>query len=447
MNKEMLNTEQLEAFNGITDGIKGLLANNKYKTVPIEERIFMLTAGAGCGKSFTTSVLIQECDRLGYYMRACTPTHKSLAVLNEMIEQTGLKVQSSTIHSYLGLKIKENHDSGKYELVQEYGNNPPEPVDIIYCDEASMVSPELFEYIKAEMEYDTIKIIIFISDQYQLPPVEGNREFPLYTNDKVTKYTLNNIVRQAQDSNIIKLASIIRESIMSGEYLSNIEIKEAVKECEADDVLILKNEKDFLTKYYDSEYPAHTNLVVAYRNASVSKYNSKIRNTLIESDECFTIDEELVFNEAHFDNADNCIHRNNETVKIKHLKKIEESDLGIHYWKIIDTNDKVFRAVDFNDLSDYEYELNELAKKAKRGSPLERKAMWGQFFNLKKTFQNVAYTYCFTSHRTQGTSCNEAYIVLDEILGMRSITGAKTMLRSLYVALTRPKKRLVIFMR
>ena len=143
MTKEQLNPEQLSAFNGITNGVKNLLANNKYKEVSIEDRIFMLNGGAGCGKTFTTAVLIQEFNKLGYYMRACTPTHKSLAVLDEMIEQTGTALSSSTIHSYLGLKVKEDHNTGKYLLEQSYGNNPPEPVDICLLDECYLGDVEV----------------------------------------------------------------------------------------------------------------------------------------------------------------------------------------------------------------------------------------------------------------------------------------------------------------
>lgn len=447
MNKiEQLNEEQRVIVDDLIPKLTKLLSNSTYKDVKLEDRMFTITSGAGCGKSFTTSILIQELDKLGYYMRACTPTHKSLAVLDEMIEQTGTSVASSTIHSYLGLKVKEDHNTGKYILEQEYGSNPPENVDILWVDEASMVSEDLFEYIKAELQYNTIKIAIFVSDKYQLPPVEG-KEFPLYSNDKITAYTLHNIVRQAEGSNIIKLATKIRESIMSGNYLSNIEIKEIIQECKSEDVVIVKNEKELLERYYLSDYPAQSNLVVAYKNATVSKYNKKIRNTLINAEECFVRGESLVFNEAHFDNADICVHRNNETIEIKHLEKIRETSLDLYYWKVIDTKDRVFRAVDFNELTDYEYELSELAKKAKKGSPLEKKALWQQFFTLKKTFQNVAYTYAFTSHRTQGSSCNECFILLDEIIGMRNIIGDETMLRSLYVALTRPKQRLIIMMK
>lgn len=446
MSRELLNEEQLAVLESFIPAVQNIIVNDKYKDMILDERMFCLIGSAGTGKSFTTAEIIKECAELGLSMRACTPTHKSLAVLQEMIETTGVTVPAGTIHSYLGLKVKEDHETGKYILVQDYGANPPELVDLLLVDESSMVSSDLFEYIKAEIELGTIKAILFISDQYQLLPVDSG-EFPLYTNPNITTYKLLNVVRQAQDSNILKFATKIRDSIISGKYLSNLEIKELAQECKGDDFQIVKNEKELLEVYYDSNYEPVTNLVVAYKNATVSKYNKKIRNTLIDEDECFSLGELLVFNEAHFDNSDTCIHRNNETVEICDLKKLEDSSLGINYWKLIDEEGRVFRAVDFNDLMDYDYELSELAKQAKKANPLDRRALWARFFELKKSFQNVAYVYCFTSHKTQGSTANEAYVILDEILGMRNITGDEGTLRSLYVAVTRPKHKLILMTR
>lgn len=446
IDKDMLNEEQLVIVEDFIPKVSNLIYNDKYKEVSLEERMFSLEGAAGTGKSVTTSVIIKEVDNLGFSIRACTPTHKSLNILAEMIENTEVVVPQSTIHSYLGLKVKECHETGRYKLEQEYGSNPPEPVDLLLVDESSMVSPELYEYIKAEMEMNVIKVVLFISDKYQLPPVDSG-ENPIYENDKITKYLLLNVVRQAQDSNILKFATAIRDSIKSGKYLSNLEIKELAQEFVGDDLEIIKSDKEFLQKYFDTPYSSQENLVVAYKNATVSKYNKKIRNTLIEEDECFSEGELLVFNEAHFDSADNCVHRNNETVEIQSIKKLEDSSLGINYWKIIDTEDRVFRAVDFNDLMDYDFELNDLAKQAKKAKGLERSALWARFFELKKSFQNVSYTYAYTSHKTQGSTCCESYVVLDELLGMRSVIDAETMLRSIYVAVTRPKHKLLLLMK
>jgi len=444
--KEMLNDEQKYVLEDLIPKVKTLIMNDKYKEVELEGRMFSLEGAAGSGKSFTTSVIIKEVDALGFSIRACTPTHKSLSVLAEMIDNTEVVVPQSTIHSYLGLKVKECHETGKYKLEQEYGSKPPEEVDLLLVDESSMVSPELYEYIKAEMEMNVIKVVLFISDNHQLLPVDSG-ENPIYENDKILKYQLLNVVRQAQDSNILKFATAIRDSIKSGNYLSNIEIKELAYEYIGHDLEIIKNDKEFLQKYLDTPYSAQENLVVGYKNATVSKYNKKIRNTLVEEDECFSEGEFLVFNEAHFDNADNCVHRNNETVEIQSIKKLEDTSLGISYWKLIDTEDRVFRAVDFNDLMDYDFELNDLAKQAKKAKGLERSALWARFFELKKSFQNVSYTYAYTCHKTQGSTCCESYVILDELLGMRSIIDAETMLRSIYVAVTRPKHKLILLIK
>lgn len=443
--KDMLNDEQRFILDDLIPKVNKLVLNDGYKTAKIEDRMFCLTASAGCGKTFLTTVLLKELDTLGINVRVTSTTHKSLAILDEMLANAGVNVESSTIHSYLKLKLKECHITGTHILEQD-GAKAVEEVSVLIVEESSMCSGELFEYIEAEMLRDTICVAILISDRYQLPPVQAT-EFPLYTREDITKYELTKVVRQAEGSNILKFATYIRDAIISKNYPTNIEIKEFAQECIGDDFTILNSDKELLSEYYNSKYEPESNLIVGYKNATVSRYNKKIRNTLIEDDCCLTIGEKLVFNEAHFDTQDNCVHKNNETIEIQSFKKLEDKELGVNYYKIIDTEDRLFRAVDFNDLMDFEYELSELSKKAKKSSGLEKSILWKRFFELKKCFQSVSYIYAFSSHKTQGSTCNEAYVLLGEILNMRSIIGEDNMLRSLYVSVTRPRHRLILLMR
>ena len=445
IDKSMLNEEQLFILEDMVSKVTRLVANGEYKSASVEDRMFTLTASAGCGKTYLTSVLLKEFDKLGLNCRVTSSTHKSLAILDEMINQVGVAVESSTIHSYLKLKLKEDHNTGMHILEQD-GGKPVDYASVLFLEESSMCSGELFEYIEAELERDNIGVIVCISDRYQLPPVQAT-EFPLYTREGITKYELKNVVRQASGSNILKFATYIRDAIISENYPTNLEIKEFAQECLGEDFTIVNSDKELLEDYYNSKYNPESNLLVAYKNATVSRYNKKIRNTLIDDECCFVEGEKLVFNEAHFDNQDNCIHRNNETIEIQSFKKLEDKELGVNYYKIIDTEDRLFRAIDFDDLMDFEYELNQLASKAKKAKGLERSSYWKRFFELKKCFQSVSYIYAFSSHKTQGSTCNEAYVLLDEILGMRSITGDDTMLRSLYVSVTRPRHRLILLMR
>lgn len=440
---EDLNQGQREIAEDILGKIDNVLQN--YDEMSIEDRVFSISGSAGVGKSFLTSFLVEHANEKEYDITMTTPTHKALQVLIEMIYNSGVNVEAKTIYSYLGLVVKEDYNSGKYILQQDQ-DRVIEQTDILFVDESSMVSEELFSFIEQELTLDTIKIVIFIGDKYQSKPVEGG-ENPIYSGDfSCTSYELTEIVRQAKDNDIIKLATKIRDCIETAKFPDNKWIKKEINSIKSPNIEIVSSDGLLLERYFESTYPVDTNLVVAYRNKSVDRYNSRIRNTLIKSEDAYIVGEKLVFNEAHFV-EDEAVHRNNEVVEIQRLSKFEDENLGISFWKMVDTKNKPFRIVDIKSLMDYEYELSELAKDAKKAEGAARSAIWKRFFELKNTFQNVAYTYCCTVYKSQGSSCSEVYIALDEILNMRRIIGEEALFRAIYVAITRAKFNLIIHMR
>ena len=170
----------------------------------------------GTGKSFLTTVLVAELKKITSKMMLTTPTHRSLAILTKMGEAN--KVEAKTIHSYLKCKVVENYNTGTLELKQNL-DKPIESVDVLFCDEASMVNSSLFEMIQTQLFNGTIKTLIFVGDPNQLLPVEEGDNNPIYC-DLVpcSEYTLTEIVRQAKDNKIIQLVTKIREYITSQEY-------------------------------------------------------------------------------------------------------------------------------------------------------------------------------------------------------------------------------------
>ena len=445
ISKEMLNEEQLFILDDMVSKVTRLVANGEYKSVDVEDRMFCLSGSSGTGKSTTISLILKEFDSRGLNVLATTPTHKSKSVLEEMMQNAEVNFQAQTIHSYLKLSVKNNLETGKQDLVQRQGGNPIEEYDIIVLDESSMISKELLEYIYAELEQDTFKCIIFLGDSYQLLSV-GEDESPVFNLENITQYRLHKVMRQKGENPIIDICTVLRDCIISGKYLSNMELKELFLENLGEHIERVSDNKALLEKYFASEYPHNTNSVIAYKNKSVSLLNSKIRNQLIDSDECFTTGEELIFLSAMVKD-DIVVIANNEVVTIQSLKKIKDNDLDIEYWKIIDDQDRLFRVVDLFSKDDFDYELAELAKKAKKAVGMEKSALWRRFFELKETFQDVAYTYAGTTFKAQGSSYNEVFYHLDEVLSMRSILGEENLFRAIYVGISRAKHRLIVLMR
>lgn len=83
----------------------------------------------------------------------------------------------------------------------EERNDPPDGIDLIICDEASMVS----EWLHTKITKHGIPVL-YVGDSFQLPPI-GSESFNALDSPDAR---LTEITRQAQDSPIVKFAHIIR---------------------------------------------------------------------------------------------------------------------------------------------------------------------------------------------------------------------------------------------
>lgn len=432
-----LNDKQQEIFDSITGHIS---TNFKtYKDLSLMDRMITLQGKAGSGKSTLVGELISHfSNQANYHTVLTATTHKALAVVSDM---TNDNVMTSTIHSYLKLKVSEDYNTGEYNLKRVEGKYP-EPCDILLIDECSMCDTKLFDFILEAVLSNTVSFVIFVGDSAQLLPVNGELA-PIFDEKTCIQHSLTEIVRQSEGNPIITLASKIRKAIDTNSFPEPYIVKQWFKEAECEQIINYTSPNDFINRYYSSEYKPEENLIVAYKNNTVDRLNKSIRKKLIGADECFIIGEELIFNEALVE-GDDTIVKNNEKIKIKELTKHYDKELDIHFWKILTECERVFRAVDFGSRMDYDYELGELAKGAKKASGVIRSQMWRRYFELKNSFGNVAYIYTTTSHKSQGSSCREVFVDIQEILGMSGVIDTPDIFRSLYVSVTRCKYNLIV---
>ena len=66
------------------------------------------------------------------------------------------------------------------------------------------------------------------------------------------------------------------------------------------------------------------------------------------------------------------------------------------------------------------------------------------YFDLKKQFANLQYGYAISSHKSQGSTYQCAYVFEDNILGQSNGSPTQGKNQSLYVAVSRPRKKLVM---
>jgi exodeoxyribonuclease V alpha subunit len=149
----------------------------------LENKVSVITGGAGVGKTTLIRSLIENYKRASLDIVLSAPTGRAA---QRMSEVTGHNAQ--TIHRLLG------YSNGKF--------NDSISGDVFIIDEASMIDVTLAYYLLKAIPQG--KIIIFVGDENQLPSVGAGRFFADLTNSNVVNVCrLTEVFRQAKDSNIL----------------------------------------------------------------------------------------------------------------------------------------------------------------------------------------------------------------------------------------------------
>jgi len=185
-----------------------------------------LSGYAGVGKTTVVAHVVQKlCERFARIV-VLAPTHKALSVLSEKLGD--VETATATLQSALALKVKdmpdgqqETEDTGEPGSLREY--------TLAIVDEASMVSAGMFA--TALHKRGRCKLL-FVGDPAQLPPVDqskaergaGSREqlqlSPAFGDQVGLHWRLTEVVRQAQENPIIRLATAARQCIELGTEFS-----------------------------------------------------------------------------------------------------------------------------------------------------------------------------------------------------------------------------------
>ncbi len=152
----------------------------------------ILTGGPGCGKTTCTEVLVKLLKAMSLKVTLAAPTGRAAQRMSEVI---GL--EAKTIHRLL----EWAPGTGGFKFNEE---NPIE-TDFLILDEVSMLDISLAaSLLKAIPSHAQI---LFIGDPDQLPAVgAGNVLSDLLNTEKIPRFRLTKVFRQAQASSIIRFA-------------------------------------------------------------------------------------------------------------------------------------------------------------------------------------------------------------------------------------------------
>jgi ATP-dependent exoDNAse (exonuclease V) alpha subunit len=317
-----LNDDQKNLFDAITTKIENII-----KTDMMWDNITSLIGPAGTGKTYLTTKLIENfIVEKNYTVATTTPTHKALSVLRKNLTNSKVKdhpkLTLCTIHSFLNIKPITDYNTGVQRFSIDKNSQNTLHVDLLIVDESSMVSKELYKYIIEAIEMGRIKAVLFVGDKYQLLPVNDKNQIL----DKVKNtYELTKIVRQVEDSYIIKIATKVRKMIEKHNYTS---LSEFFNQNFDANIVFFHNKDEFYKHYCKNKnWIEEDKIITSFRNYEVDTHNRIIRNAYWRSKgyetnnlEALKIGDKVIFQDSYVI-EDSVIYHNGDIVTISYAKK------------------------------------------------------------------------------------------------------------------------------
>lgn len=389
-------------------------ARKKFKDfLRSDEQFFILTGGPGRGKSFMTKLLLEDVSE--YYLQdsilPTATTNKAAKVVSDFIGYDTI-----TIHSLLGLRVKNNLGTGKTNLIR----SPAAKVihdSFIQIDEISMMDdPLLIELAKGTCNCR----FLLVGDKDQLAPITSSK--PPVFHKGYTRATLNTPMRFGGAINA--LAEQFKETIETGIF-KPIEFN--------NDNLIKVSGEEFrklVDKTFTLSSPPDANKIICWKNETVRSYNDYIRGQHY-NEENFTVGETVVTNQP-------IMHQNLSLYSTDELAKVVSVSSGCEhgidgYWYKLERGCLVFQASNQRLVKS---KLKQLANEALSGSG------WSQYFIVKEFFADLRAVHACTTYKSQGSSYDTVFIDLEDI---GECKNWEQVARQIYVAISRAKSKVYFY--
>lgn len=402
-----------------------------------EEATEMTIAGfAGSGKTFLVSHLAEISDQIQKFVRVMdqdivrrkmyftATTNKAAAVLEQM-----LGVEARTIHSLLALRVRNNYKTGRTELVpNERGQRENLNHSIIFIDEASMINRDLLLAIrKTQKSWKDCKVV-FIGDEYQLPPVK--EDVCAVFQDGEHTVRLNEIQRQVRGNPIIKLSAKYRDCL-DDHSLTWPKIK-----ADGHHIIHYDEKHDFfdaIKEHYTEEVLQPDQYrVLCWSNNRVREYNNWIRG-LRGLPPQLTPGELVTTNRPLLAGDDKVLGQTDSTHRIARIEPTVEDGIKGHNVWLQGIGPSFFQPWDWN-------EAQALAAQYKKDAKQTRN--WQPYFTIIQQWADLRPIHASTVHKAQGSTFREVFVDLNNI-GKNN--NWREVARLTYVAITRSSHRVHIY--
>lgn len=457
------NAGQRQAIDKIDDFLKG------------DQEQFLLKGRGGTGKTTIIQKAIASANVPKNAIIGATVSYEAKNVLQESMK--GYK--TATVASLLGL-VADYDENGAILFRERTADeeqrfraagkvDPVEKAKLIIIDEASMVGD--FIYNKILEKKNPGAKVIFMGDNAQIPPIDvaDNADSPVWDLADSTNFAeLTERMRQSSESPILPVTDVFAENIEGIQknqwFVNNPLVDRTTKMKNGEGVMFTNDANQVMEEYIkDFQNPAFTNgsVIVGARNPTVDNFNMRIRERLFQDEAAnspYMPGDFVRVNSPHYASTGELIHENGlkgivkevKPVSIENVSDFELYNITIETRYTDSSGNKLTRMVTMTTVSptDKDKLKTALATKAKEAKKFARgtqefKKAWANFYQFKQSIVDVGYGYAITSHKVQGSTYDSTYVLENDIMSFPG--GTEQQNRMMYTAVSRPRKKLVIF--
>lgn len=395
-----------------------------------DQKEFHISGAAGVGKTFLMSYIIDNtmtqyhktCDLLGIKplytdVVMTATTNKAAAALS-----TAVGRPTSTIHSFLNLRVQDDFSTGKTLLTRTRDWKVHQNL-IIFIDECSMIDADLDAMIQEGTQDCKI---VYVGDHNQLPPV-FEKKSSIYRR-KAPFFELTEPMRNNNQPALMAVCQQLRETVETGVF-KPIQIVPGVIDYLGDAAM-----QDKIAEYFQPGTNLTTR-ILAYSNKHVTDYNGYIR-------ELRQLPTEFIPGEVVVNNA--AIRMGNNQMSAEQEFTISDTK-GIVNHVIEGGVDLAVQLVELsNEYGDIIYSVPVPVDKDHYNRLLKYYAgrkNWERYYYLKNNYPDLRPRDAATVHKSQGSTYQSVFIDLENI---SKCTQEDVAARLLYVAFSRARERVYL---
>lgn len=433
-----------ESLEGLNVGQREMVEKiNVYINKPYNKnnkKYFLVQGSGGTGKSFAILRAIQSIGTKSVVSAA--PSHFAKNVLQNFLGETYTVI---TIAALLAKKVSYDTE-GKQVLVPIYGKTPPlVNYSVVILDEGSMVDDETVEEVLELAHGHRIKVIV-LGDFCQLPPVNQETDSSFFDSiDIELTQTMRFKGPLFHVTGLIRAEIVkIREGFTPALNILNIATNRCSDINELGSGYIFLNNMTTVinaaVRRFKKEKGVDYVRIIAYRNKTIDKLNTRIREQLYGGSPKQFEEGEIVINNGGFRLSKNKVINNGEIFKVRRSLDMTgpyEIPCKLLYLDSIEIKEGITVIADDGKFL-YDKTLKSLVAVAKKSK------QWKAVFKFKESFAYFNYAYACSTHKSQGSSINHVFVIEEDIYDVK-MTSAKEKLQSLYVATTRASFRAYIY--